>query len=155
MGSFERLGRALRWIRQRQGRKQFEIASDARITKAMLSSYENEKQRPTLETLERILAALRVDLDGLAYAMRAVQQEEQNKASAAAGTKPAHPAEIDPWATNASVDLQQILRMPRVLESAEATAIGQMLQGFHALLRYFLVRADGTLPADRPAPPEP
>jgi|CXWL01.1.fsa_nt_gi transcriptional regulator with XRE-family HTH domain len=155
MGSFERLGRALRWIRQRQGKKQFEIASDARITKAMLSSYENEKQRPTLETLERILTALRVDLDGLAYAMRAVLQEEQNKASVAAGTKPAHPAEIDPWATNASADLQQILRMPRALDSAEATAIGQMLQGFHSLLRYFLVRADGTLPVDRPAPPEP
>lgn len=154
MGSFERLGRALRWIRQRQGKKQFEIASDARITKAMLSSYENEKQRPTLETLERILTALRVDLDGLAYAMRAVLQEEQNKASVAAGTKPAHPAEIDPWATNASADLQQILRMPRALDSAEAMAISQMLQGFHALLRYFLVRADGTLPVDRPAPPE-
>lgn len=121
----------------------------------MLSSYENEKQRPTLETLERILTALRVDLDGLAYAMRAVLQEEQNKASVAAGTKPAHPAEIDPWATNASADLQQILRMPRALDSAEATAIGQMLQGFHSLLRYFLVRADGTLPVDRPAPPEP
>lgn len=158
MGSFERLGRALRWIRQRQGKKQFEVASDARITKAMLSSYENEKQRPTLETLERILVALRVDLDGLAYAMRAVHQEEQSKSSpGATTTRPSHPAEIDPWSSTAPAELEQILRMPRSLDSAEASAISQMLQGFHALVRYFLVRADGVLPIERPSqtPPEP
>lgn len=155
MGSFNRLGRALRWIRQRQGKKQFEIASDARITKAMLSSYENEKQRPTLETLERILAALRVDLDGLAYAMRAVVQEEQSKAAGTSGTpaRSAHPADLDPWASSGSIDLQQLLHMPRSLESAEATAVGQMLQGFHSLLRYFLIRADGVVPPlDRSTP---
>lgn len=149
MGSFDRLGRSLRWIRQRQGKKQFEIASDARITKAMLSSYENEKQRPTLETLERILAALRVDLEGLAYAMRAVAQEEQAKnTTGATPPRSSHPTEIDPWAPPTALDLQEILRMPRSLESPEATAIGQMLQGFHALLRYFLVRADGALPSE-------
>ncbi|MDX1999159.1 MAG: helix-turn-helix transcriptional regulator [Thermoanaerobaculia bacterium] len=150
MGSFDRLGRALRWIRQRQGKKQFEIASDARITKAMLSSYENEKQRPTLETLERILAALRVDLDGLAYAMRAVAQEEQAK-GASAGTAPrTHPAEIDPWVDGSALNLQEVLRLPRSLESPEAHAIGQMFQGFHALLRYFLIRADGAIPSEVP-----
>lgn len=151
MGSFDRLGRALRWIRQRQGKKQFEIASDARITKAMLSSYENEKQRPTLETLERILAALRVDLDGLAYAMRAVAQEEQAKGSA--GAPRSHPAEIDPWGEGGTLNLQDVLRLPRSLESPEANAIGQMLQGFHALLRYFLIRADGAIPGDLPPRP--
>jgi transcriptional regulator with XRE-family HTH domain len=153
MGSFDRLGRALRWIRQRQGKKQFEIASDARITKAMLSSYENEKQRPTLETLERILAALRVDLDGLAYAMRAVAQEEQAKGGAAASVTRPHPAEIDPWVDGSALNLQEVLRLPRSLESPEAHAIGQMFQGFHALLRYFLIRADGAIPGEVPPRP--
>jgi transcriptional regulator with XRE-family HTH domain len=153
MGSFDRLGRALRWIRQRQGKKQFEIASDARITKAMLSSYENEKQRPTLETLERILAALRVDLDGLAYAMRAVAQEEQAKGGATATAQRPHPAEIDPWGDGSALNLQEVLRLPRSLESPEAHAIGQMFQGFHALLRYFLIRADGAIPNEIPPRP--
>lgn len=118
----------------------------------MLSSYENEKQRPTLETLERILAALRVDLDGLAYAMRAVAQEEQAKGGATPAPR-SHPAEIDPWVDSSALNLQEVLRLPRSLESPEAHAIGQMFQGFHALLRYFLIRADGAIPNEVPPRP--
>ena len=89
MASFTGLGRALRWIRQRQGKKQYEVAEAARVTKAMLSSYENEKQRPAIDTLERILDSLEIDLDYLAYAIRVVRQEEDRR-SGSAWLRPIH-----------------------------------------------------------------
>ena len=90
MASFDGLGRALRWTRQRQGKKQYEIADKAKVTKAMLSSYENEKQRPTIDTLERILDALEIDLDYLAYAIRAVRADDEGP------NRPTRPAPAPP-----------------------------------------------------------
>ena len=34
------LGQALRWLRDRQGKKQYQVAEAAGITKGMLSAYE-------------------------------------------------------------------------------------------------------------------
>ena len=52
------LGQALRWLRDRQGKKQYQVAEAAGITKGMLSAYETGRQRPSLETLEKILDTL-------------------------------------------------------------------------------------------------
>ncbi len=138
MASFNGLGRALRWIRQRQGKKQYEVAEAARITKAMLSSYENGKQRPTIDTLERILDALEIDLDYLAHAMRVVSQEDGRKGGAARPSAPSlAPATAGPF-----LDLERLLGLARRLEPAEEHAVGQMLEGFHSLLRYMLTQTD-------------
>jgi transcriptional regulator with XRE-family HTH domain len=66
------LGRALRWLRERQARKQYRVADDAGITKGMLSAYETGRQRPSLETLDRLLAALGSDLNDLHNALQIV-----------------------------------------------------------------------------------
>ncbi len=138
MSSFNGLGRALRWIRQRQGKKQYEVAEAAKITKAMLSSYENGKQRPTIDTLERILDALEIDLDYLAHAMRVVSQEDERKSGA---QRPAGPV-LAPAASGPFLDLERLIGLTRRLEPAEEHAIGQMLEGFHSLLRYILTQTD-------------
>ncbi len=138
MASFDGLGRALRWIRQRQGKKQYEVADAAKITKAMLSSYENGKQRPTIDTLERILDALEIDLDYLAYAMRVVAQEDGRKGGL---PRPAGPG-LAPAPAGPFLDLEHLLGVARRLEPAEEHAVGQMLEGFHSLLRYMLTQAD-------------
>lgn len=138
MSSFTGLGKALRWIRQRQGKKQFEVAEAASITKAMLSSYENEKQRPAIDTLERILDALEIDLDYLAYAIRVVRQEEERRA----GKREARPRSAAQSTFEAYMDLERVLGLTRRLDPAEEQAVGQMLDGFHALLRYLLNRTD-------------
>lgn len=138
MASFIGLGKALRWIRQRQGKKQFEVAEAASITKAMLSSYENEKQRPAIDTLERILDALEIDLDYLAYAIRVVRQEEERRTgNRAAAPRHAPPPTFEPY-----VDVERMLGLARRLDPAEEQAVGQMLDGFHSLLRYLLKRGD-------------
>jgi len=138
MASFNGLGRALRWIRQRQGKKQYEVADAAKITKAMLSSYENGKQRPTIDTLERILDALEIDLDYLAHAMRVVSQEDGRKG---AGARPSAPA-LTPGTAGPFLDLERLLGLARRLEPGEEHAVGQMLEGFHSLLRYMLSQTD-------------
>lgn len=152
MASFTGLGKALRWIRQRQGKKQFEVAEAASITKAMLSSYENGKQRPAIDTLERILDALEIDLDYLAYAIRVVRQEEERRT----GKRSAPARQVQQPTFEPYVDIERLLGMTRRLDPAEEQAMGQMLEGFHSLLRYLLKRGD-ELPRRRPgggdAPP--
>jgi len=66
------LGQALRWLRERQARKQYRVAADAGITKGMLSAYETGRQRPSLDTLDKLLEALRSDLNDLHNALQIV-----------------------------------------------------------------------------------
>ena len=66
------LGHALRWLRDRRGRKQYEVAESAGITKGMLSAYETGRQRPSLETLEKILDTLGCDLNDLHNAIQII-----------------------------------------------------------------------------------
>lgn len=69
MNIFGNLGQALRWLRNRCGRRQMDVAQAAGITKAMLSAYETGKQLPTIPTLDRILTALGADLQELREAL--------------------------------------------------------------------------------------
>ncbi|HVT58842.1 MAG TPA: helix-turn-helix transcriptional regulator [Thermoanaerobaculia bacterium] len=66
------LGQALRWLRERQSRKQYQLADAAGITKGMLSAYETGRQRPSLETLDKLLATLACDLNDLHNALQIV-----------------------------------------------------------------------------------
>jgi transcriptional regulator with XRE-family HTH domain len=67
----------------RKGQRQFETAEAAAITKAMLSAYENGKRRPSLKTLDQILAALEADLGDLHTAL-ALERRERARAVQAA-----------------------------------------------------------------------
>ena len=75
------LGQALRWLRERQARKQYQVASAAGITKGMLSAYETGRQRPSLETLDKLLETLGCDLNDVHNALQIVNgRPEQMKA---------------------------------------------------------------------------
>jgi transcriptional regulator with XRE-family HTH domain len=192
------LGQALRWLRERQARKQYRVADDAGITKGMLSAYETGRQRPSLETLDRLLGALGSDLNDLHNALQIVNGRPErmkgwsgwqalepslpaplpgdgytvhelgpglpgagwpgaglpNAGSAAAGelhepppqASYAGPAQAESAATDADTarassairDLYRVLGwdQPR-LAAEEEQALGQMLDGFHSLLRYW------------------
>lgn len=65
MAAFDGLDKALRWLRVKHSMKQYQVADSAGITKAMLSAYETGKQKPSLESLEKILSALACDLGDL------------------------------------------------------------------------------------------
>jgi DNA-binding XRE family transcriptional regulator len=75
------LGQALRWLRERQARKQYRVADNAGITKGMLSAYETGRQRPSLESLEKLLETLGCDLNDLHNALQIVNARPDRMSS--------------------------------------------------------------------------
>lgn len=60
MRMFGNLGRTLALLREMRGYSQLALSRKARIGKSQLSKYENGRELPKLETLERVLAVLDV-----------------------------------------------------------------------------------------------
>jgi transcriptional regulator with XRE-family HTH domain len=123
---FAGLGKALRWLREKAGLRQYETATAAGITKAMLSAYETGKQSPSLESLEKVLDALDADLVALARALDHVNERAPGVGSLAR----VHRLRGDAPTVRAVLGVDE-------LPGEEEAALEQMLDGFHRLLRYF------------------
>jgi len=134
MSIFNGLGKALRWLRDRQGKRQYQIADSAGITKAMLSAYETGKQKPALDTLEKILLALDCELDDLHNALQIINGRPE------AIRRPG--SLRDDWLPYAEedaasgLDLYRVLGLSRQLPPQEERALSEMLEGFHKMVRY-------------------
>ena len=140
MSIFNGLGRALRWLRDRQGKRQYQVADAAGITKAMLSAYETGKQKPSLDTLEKILSALDCDLNDLHNALQIVNERPDAIRRAPGGR--------DPWqgyppgsgqeggGGESGGSVYRVLGLKRQLPQLEEQALSEMLEGFHKLVRY-------------------
>jgi transcriptional regulator with XRE-family HTH domain len=146
------LGPALRWLRDRRGRKQYEVANAAGITKGMLSAYETGRQRPSLDTLDKVLETLGCDLNDLHNSLRIVNGEPAGLIRSERRA---------PWpsltgggqagrsGSEGEVDVYDALGITERLPEQEEKALTEMLQGFHRLLRFFhLGTTEGPRPAD-------
>ena len=60
MGMFVNLGRTLSLLRELRGKSQARVAREAGIGKSQLSKYENGKELPKLDSLEKVLNVLEV-----------------------------------------------------------------------------------------------
>jgi transcriptional regulator with XRE-family HTH domain len=60
MGMFDNLGRTLSLLRELRGRSQAWVAREGGIGKSQLSKYENGKELPKLDSLEKVLLVLEV-----------------------------------------------------------------------------------------------
>lgn len=131
------LGQALRWLRDRQGKKQYQVADTAGITKGMLSAYETGRQRPSLETLEKILDTLGCDLNDLHNAIQIIngRPERMKRRGEGEGEEEASPAPSE--GSGGRSELQRVLGRRDPLPIEEERAFAEMLDGFHRLLRYF------------------
>ncbi|HWN41137.1 MAG TPA: helix-turn-helix transcriptional regulator [Thermoanaerobaculia bacterium] len=58
MRMFGNFGRTLALLREMRGYSQLALSREARIGKSQLSKYENGRELPKLETLERVLSVL-------------------------------------------------------------------------------------------------
>ena len=134
MLAFDGLGKALRWVRDKQSKKQYQVAEAAGVTKAMLSAYETGKQRPSIDTLEKILAALNVDLADLFNALQIVNERSPHLRIADRGDSAARPAYVS---TVTEVDVYRVLGIDRKVAQPEEEAMAEMLRGFHKLLRHY------------------
>jgi transcriptional regulator with XRE-family HTH domain len=127
------LGPALRWLRDRRGRKQYQIAGEAGITKGMLSAYETGRQRPSLETLDKILDTLGCDLHDLHNALQIINGQPtivaRPEARSLAWQGPALP-------DSGAVDVYSALGLTERLPEPEERALSEMLRGFYRLLRF-------------------
>ena len=149
---FHGLGRALRWLRDRQSKRQYQVADAAGITKAMLSAYETGKQKPSLDTLEKILAALECDLNDLHNALQIVNERPEAIRRGRDGSwTGSRLGEGRDGGEGASSNVYNILGINRPLPPMEEQALSEMLQGFHKLVRYM---HDAMQPRER-APEEP
>jgi transcriptional regulator with XRE-family HTH domain len=132
MPRFENIGSALRYLRLHAGpepRKQLEIAERAQVTRGMLSAYERGHQEPTLRTLERVLEALGVDLVELQWALRVIEARPGEG-------PPPPPARHPPDEVAEPAAVYRTVRVPEPLSAGEEHALGQMIAGFLAYLRY-------------------
>ena len=82
------LGTALRFLRARQGLTQGVVATRAKLTKAMLSSYEIGSKLPSFQSLASILQALNRDFHDLQEALDEVRQ--RTPASSGGPVDPQH-----------------------------------------------------------------
>ncbi|MES1245018.1 MAG: helix-turn-helix transcriptional regulator [Acidobacteriota bacterium] len=154
MSTFQGLGRALRWLRDRQGKRQYQVADAAGITKAMLSAYETGKQKPSLDTLEKILDALDCNLNDLHNSLQIVNERPEaiRRTSGRDGGWMTGRRDQDMFAGERSgPDVYHVLGINRPIPPIEEQALGEMLQGFHKLVRYFHDTVSQALPPE----PEP
>lgn len=147
MSAFDGLGKALRWLRAKQDKRQYQLAREAGITKAMLSAYETGKQRPSLETLEKILDALGSELADLHDALEIVNERSApgrlRRSGGWGGGRGAALGDpfADPAADLGPLDVHRILGVDRPLPPEEERAFREMLAGFHRLIRFLHTRA--------------
>lgn len=127
------LGQALRWLRDRLGKKQYQVAEAAGITKGMLSAYETGRQRPSLQTLEKLLDTLGCDLHDLHNAIEIVNGRP---ASPRPGSRQGSTRQAAGASDPRFPDLYSVLGHSEPLPPDLERAFGQLLDGFHKLIRY-------------------
>jgi DNA-binding XRE family transcriptional regulator len=85
MVMFANLGRTLSLLRELRGKSQARIAREAGIGKSQLSKYENGKELPKLDSLEKVLNALKVGYFEFFYTLYLVDRRAADLARGADG----------------------------------------------------------------------
>jgi transcriptional regulator with XRE-family HTH domain len=85
MGMFGNLGKTLSLLRELRGKSQALVAREAGIGKSQLSKYENGKELPKLDSLEKVLKALGVGHFEFFYTLYLVDQRAADLARSDAG----------------------------------------------------------------------
>jgi len=81
---FLNLGRTLSLLRELRGKSQARVAREAGIGKSQLSKYENGKELPKLDSLEKVLNALKVGYFEFFYTLYLVDRRAADLARAEA-----------------------------------------------------------------------
>lgn len=88
---FQYLADALRLLRHKRGLKQYQVATNAKVTHSMLSAYERCHQKASFVTLERILRAVDATVLDLALTIEALEARHP-ESTLAPLTSPPQPA---------------------------------------------------------------
>jgi len=74
MAMFDNVGLAISLLRELRGKSQARLSKEAGIGKSQLSKYENGKELPKLDSLEKVLNALKVGYYEFFYTMHMVDR---------------------------------------------------------------------------------
>jgi transcriptional regulator with XRE-family HTH domain len=88
MAMFLNLGRTLGLLRELRGKSQAGVAREAGIGKSQLSKYENGKELPKLDSLEKVLVALKVGYFEFFYTLYLVDRRAADLARSDARADP-------------------------------------------------------------------
>lgn len=94
---FSNVGQTLRLMRELRRKSQISLSKDVGIGKSQLSKYENGRELPKLESLEKVLKALRVSYFEFFYTLSMVDRWTANlrgpgdRGAAKAGVAPDEP----------------------------------------------------------------
>jgi transcriptional regulator with XRE-family HTH domain len=91
MAMFNNLGRTLSLLRELRGKSQARVAREAGIGKSQLSKYENGKELPKLDSLEKVLNALKVGCFEFFYTLYLVDRRAADLDRADGGENPVAP----------------------------------------------------------------
>jgi transcriptional regulator with XRE-family HTH domain len=87
---FEKVGLALEVLRKHRGMSQAALAQAAGVGKGQISKYENGKELPKLDTLERLLGVLGVSRRTFAIVLDLLDEGLDHPESASGGHLPFH-----------------------------------------------------------------
>ncbi len=96
MGMFVNLGRTLSLLRELRGKSQARVAREAGIGKSQLSKYENGKELPKLDSLEKVLKALQVGHFEFFYTLYLVDQRAAGLGRGGQQADPSAPSPDEP-----------------------------------------------------------
>src|SRR3954466_14712947 len=82
---FDNVGRTLSLLRELRGQRQARVPREAGIGKSQLSKYENGKELPKLDSLEKVLIALKVSYFEFFYTLHLVDRRASELESAGNG----------------------------------------------------------------------
>src|SRR5262245_7687993 len=105
------------------------------MSKAMLSAYATGRQRPSLETLEKILDPLGCDLNDLHNAVQIINghpekmRRREETGTSAEGASPSLESE-------SRTEIHRLFGRSAPMPAEEEKAFAEMLGGFHLFLRY-------------------
>ena len=134
-------GHALRWMRDRHSRKQYQVAKAAGITKGMLSAYETGRQKPSLDTLGKLLETLGCDLYDLHNALQIVNGRPlQPRGRETDGGR--IPVSVE--GSLAATNVRQVLGLASPLGPDEEEALRRVIEAFNDLLAVWRRNAHGS-----------
>jgi transcriptional regulator with XRE-family HTH domain len=141
MEMFVNLGRTLGLLRELRGKSQARVARDAGIGKSQLSKYENGKELPKLDSLEKVLRALQIGYFEFFYTLYLVDGRAADLARSAPGAaepgarEPATPGEGRSLLKRELVDLPPLLKGYPLLAEATDQAFVQVFSDLLLLYR--------------------
>ncbi len=150
MAMFANLGRTLSLLRELRGKSQARVAREAGIGKSQLSKYENGKELPKLDSLEKVLNALQVGYFEFYYTLHLVDRRAADLGRAEERAASAHPSATASLASGDPLYMPPLYDGNSLLAGTTDQAFSQVFTDLLLLYRRIFEQRVLTAPEPRP-----